>query len=380
MVAAYRLRRPRDITGLIFAHSGPQLENGLAMLPSLHQEDLRMVYDRAPDAPTATGDSVFGQRVIGFCSGPGGDRILVEGEEELSEPPDRPLPCCAAPAGLERTGPSPVAGLPADRLQPTPDGLRAAFEAALDMREDGQFVRGLLDEIVAHRHHAWLVGGSVRDLLSPAPCGPVKDFDVTGTIGPGSLDELVTLRRRSGVGDYATWLSPANVWSVTPRGQRGPRLVEYKPLARPGFTLPAWGGGLEDDAATRDLTVNALYYDRYNGVLADPCGKGRTDLATGVMDTPNSGTELVEVACVVLRSMKFRLRQPEVDIGRMVAWTREKLPTDFPEGITAPGWLRLVAVRRWSVLPELHGRDEVAVAAEFGPAAARLVREVQVRA
>jgi hypothetical protein len=344
------------------------------------QNDLRPLYERAADAPIATGDQISGKRVIGFCSGPKGDCILLEGEEDLSEPPERPLPHRGAPAGLERTGLPPVAGLPADCLQAAPLDFAAALENAFDSREDGRFIRGLLDEIVALQHHAWLVGGAVRDLLSAGSTAEVKDFDLTGTIGPARLDAMVRLRRRAGVGDYATWLSPQNVWSVKPLGQRGTRLVEYKPLSRPGFRLSAWGGGLEEDATTRDLTVNALYYDRQYGVLADPCGRGRGHLEAGVMDTPYCGTDQVEVACIILRCMKFRLRYQEVDISPIVAWIGEKLTDDFTSGITESGWKRLVLARRWSVLPGLNGYDEVTVAAEFGPKAARLVREIRARA
>jgi poly(A) polymerase len=350
------------------------------MAPSSGQNDLRALYERAADSPVTVGDHISGKRVIGFCSNPEGDCILLEGEEDLREPPDRPLPHCGAPAGLERTGLPPVAGLPFDCLQAAPPSLPAALENAFETREDGQFVRSLLDEIVALGHHAWLAGGSVRDLLSAGSAVEVKDFDLTGTIGPGRLDAMIRLRRRHGVGDYAAWLSPQNVWSVTPQGQRGPRLVEYKPLSRPGLRLSVWGGGLKEDATTRDLTFNALYYDRQYGVLADPCGQGRGHLEARVMDTPYRGTDPVDVASIILRCMKFRLRYQEIDISRIVTWIVEKLPDDLTVGITEPGWKRLVLARRWSVLPELNGHDEVMVAGEFGPKAARLVREIMDRA
>jgi hypothetical protein len=344
-------------------------------------KDMRACYARAVDAPVWTGDYISGRRVIGFCHGKVGDHILVEGEENLSEPPDRPLTCQGNPAGVERTGPSPAENLPADRLQPVPDGLRTAVEDALGTREDGQFVRRLLDEISALRHHAWLVGGSVRDLLAAVPGAVVKDFDVTGTIGPDCLNSMVSLRRRSGVGDYIPWLSPeSNVWSVTPPGQRSQRLIEYKPLARPGFRFPVWGGSLEEDTTTRDLTFNALYYDRNAGALADPCGTGRSDLSMGVMATPLRSTDPVEQASVVLRSMKFRLRYPELDVSQMVSWIRDELPEDWAAHVPDLGWKRLVMTRRWSVLRELSGRDELAAAGEFGQKAVQLVLEIRKRA
>jgi hypothetical protein len=344
------------------------------------ENDLRAGYERTADAPIWTGDNIFGKLVIAFCHGTEGDHILVEGEEGLGEPPDRPLTGREDPDGLERTGASPVAGLSADRLQAAPDELRAAVEDALSTREDGKFVSGLLVEVTTLRHHAWLVGGAVRDLLAAAPGAVVKDFDLTGTVGPGRLDAMIRLRRASGVGDYKTRISPGNVWSVTPPEPRAPRLVEYKPLTRPGFRLPVWGGSLEEDASTRDLTVNALYYDRATGVLADPCGTGRSHLRARVMATPLRSTDPVAQASVVLRCLKFRLRSGETDISQVVAWIRDELPEDLAAHISDAGWRQLVMTHKWSVLPELKGRDELAVAGEFGDKAVRLVLEIQRRA
>jgi hypothetical protein len=141
-----------------------------------------------------------------------------------------------------------------------------------------------------------------------------------------------------------------------------------------------WGGSLEEDAATRDLTFNALYYDRRSGVLADPCGEGLAHLYARAMATPSRDTDPVEQACIILRALKFRLRHQEIDITRMVAWIRDELPGNLVASIPEPGWKRLVMTRRWSVLPELDGRDEVMVAREFGEKAACLVREIRARA
>jgi hypothetical protein len=298
----------------------------------------------------------------------------------MNEVPYRLLTCEGNPDGLERTGSSPVAGLAADRLQPAPAGLKAGVEDALAAREDGQFVRDLLAEIAARKHHAWLVGGTVRDLLANGPDSTVKDFDLTGTAGPACLESMIRLRRRSGVADYDCRRSPQNIWSVSPRGQNGPRLVEYKPLARTGFRLPVWGGSLEEDAGTRDLTFNALYYDRECGMLADPCGQGRAHLDKRVLVTPLRGKDPVEQAAVVLRCLKFWLRGQDLDTAQIVQWISDELPADPAETIPDLGWKRLASVRRRCVLDELDGRDELTVAAEFGHKAVRLIQEIRVRA
>jgi poly(A) polymerase len=352
------------------------------MMQATDRADLRTLYERAADAPVAVGDTVSDRRVVGFYStgqdGPAVDHVLLDGEDR-SSPPDRPLTCRGDLPGLERTGSSPVAGLRPEHLQLAPAHLGTAMEAALDSQPGGSFVREMLDRIASLRHHAWLVGGSVRDLLSPGPAGAVQDFDVTGTIGPGCLDSMVRLRRRTDAGDYKASLSPRNIWSVKSR-LGGPRLVEYKPLTSPDSPPHVFGGGLDDDVRTRDLTFNALYYDRHHGVLADPCGQGRSHLDARVIDTPNASADVVEKACVVIRSLKFRLRYQSVDSRPIVAWIMDNLPDDFAARITEPGWKRLIGTRHRSGLSELADEEEIAVVGEFGEKPVRLVKEIRTKA
>jgi poly(A) polymerase len=348
---------------------------------SVEPDDLRAFYERGADAPVAVGDHISGNEVTGFCAGPDGDYILIQGEENLTASPHRALPCEGDPPELERTGPCPVARLSADCLRPAPDVLRTAIDDVLNTRVDGRFVRVLFDEIGARRHHAWLVGGSVRDPLSAGLARPVKDFDATGTIGPGCLNDMMRLRRLAGVGDYTPWFSErSNVWSVTPPGQGSPRLIEYKPLSRLGFRFPVWGGGMDEDVTTRDLTFNALYYDRRHGVLVDPCGDGLAHLETRVMATPYEGNDPLQMAGIIVRSLKFRLRYPDLDIDPMKTWIRDQVPDDLVECMNAADWKDLVMMRRHAVLPELDGRDEMTEAVDFGPKAERLMQEIRARA
>jgi hypothetical protein len=355
-------------------------------------DDLRTRYRRTKGAPVTTGDHVPDGKVTAFWSSraldgdhsiAGGDHILLNGEEDLSDLPNRPLPCGGDPVGLERKGPSPVGRLPADCLRAAPSGLRAGLEAAFCPREDGQFVLVLLDEIAERKHHAWLVGGSVRDLLSPGSAGPVKDFDLAGTIGPYCLDQAMSrLLRRSGRGNYIRRLSSQNILSVAPPGEDSPRLVEYKPLARPGHRPRVWGGGLREDATTRDLTFNALYYDWQLDVLADPCGEGQADLDSRVMRTPYEGTDVVELARILLRCVKFQLRYLDFDVSPMVKIFEENLPADL-DTISKCDWNQLAGMYQRTIPPELAGRDradEMAVVAEFGPKATRLLQVIKAKA
>jgi hypothetical protein len=357
------------------------------MTQAANADDLRTLYERAADGPVAVGDHIYGKRVIGFYANRImvekeqilEDRLLIDDQEPLTEAPDLALSCHGEPMGLARTGPSPVADLRASQLTAPDQYLRESFEQELVSRgEGGQFIRGLLDEISGLKHHTWLVGGAVRDLLVSGPGTQVSDLDMTGTIGPACLNS-VRLRRSTGAGDYIPWLSPQNVWSLTPAGQRE-RLIEYKPLARSGFPFPVWGSSLAEDAATRDLTINALYYDPRLHVLADPSGEGLTHLygKPQVAATPYRGSDPVEQAAIILRCIKFRLRWSDLDITEMGKWVR-RLPNNVVTRIPETGWHQLVSFRRRCVSSHHRGRDELVVATELGPVARQLIEEIQAR-
>jgi hypothetical protein len=338
--------------------------------------------------PVWTGDLLDGQRVVGFglTRDPGPiDQVLVDGDEDLVVPPYRPLPVPGRlPPLLKRSGRQPL-GAPAAELSPeltrhVSEGLERQLYA---MGEPGDFIRKVLDHVEAEDHRAWLVGGAVRDLIAEGTAARPADLDFTGTVGPGELyDGMRRWRRAAGMADYRTFISPQLVCAVAPvGGNRADAFVEYKPLSQSGFRFPAWGGALADDAATRDLTVNALYYDRADGVVADPTGRGCRDLlsAPRVASTPYRGDNPVEQACVILRSLKFRLRWPDLDITEISAWAAV-LPADLTRRIPGDRWGFLAGLRR-RCIPERHrGEAELSTARAIGPVALCLVQELRDRA
>ena len=332
-----------------------------------------------------TGDYFHGQRIVGFtlARDPGPvDVVLVDGEEVRTGPPDRPLPTAGdQAAGIQRTGPSPVDDLAADRLREAAQELDDGLERQLSaLGEKGDFIRKMLGCIAAEGHLAWFVGGAVRDLISLGAEAHPADLDFTGTMGPGELyDAARRWRRAAGASDYRLFISRQLVWAVAPPGGiRRDAFVEYKPLSQPGFGLPAWGGTLARDAETRDLTINALYYDRVHRTIADPTGRGVQDLMATrrIAATPYRGDDPVEQAAVLLRCLKFRLRWPDLDVDAIAKWA-DGLPENF---------LSEIHETRWEFLKGLHGRcvtegtldaDEFAAAKEIGPVAVRLVEQIR---
>jgi hypothetical protein len=347
--------------------------------------DLQALYERGPTAPVATGDRVAGERVIGFAltREPETDQMLVDGEENLSGPPHRPVPCHGGLAGIERTGSSPVHEVPA-RFLSAPARLSAKFDVLLSSfgPKNEQVIRSLLNKVADMGHHAWCVGGAVRDLLAAGPDAKVNDLDVAGTIGPGCLNKIaVAPLRRNDAGDYECRISARLVWSLRTDLHSRP-LLEYKALARSVFRFPAWGGSLAEDTATRDLTINALYYDLRNNVLADPSGQGRAHLCSAgapmVAATPYRGDDPAERACIILRIVKFKLRWPDLDITQVAGWVKD-LPGDLVERIPQTEWDRIITTRERCVQPEHRGDPEMTVAGELGPVAKRLIAELQAR-
>jgi poly(A) polymerase len=133
--------------------------------------------------------------------------------------------------------------------------------------------RKVCEVLAAHGHEAFVVGGAVRDLmLGLAP----KDFDVATSATPEQVHKLMRRSRLIGrrfrivhavfhdeVVEVSTYRAsnPGDVAGEAPRD----RVVdEHGRVLRDNV----WGDR-EQDAARRDFTVNALYYDPATETVID---------------------------------------------------------------------------------------------------------------
>jgi tRNA nucleotidyltransferase (CCA-adding enzyme) len=139
-------------------------------------------------------------------------------------------------------------------------------------------VLGALHRLRADGHQAWLVGGTVRDVLLG------REHDA-----PGHPVDVATDLEPAQVSARFARVVPRGIAHGTVRVIEGDTVLEITTLRRGGAHADArhpdpveFTADLRADLARRDLTVNALAFDPVSGVLVDAHG-GVADLARGVL-------------------------------------------------------------------------------------------------
>jgi hypothetical protein len=246
-----------------------------------------------------------------------------------------------APAPLERSGQV----FDASSVRP---GLVDAFTEVLGPNGPATWRPGrevvalspiVTDALVGQQHLVWVVGGSVRDLIDGFPPGKVNDVDLAGTAPPGVFRATVHgALRAKGFGDLRFGTSPASlVCHVGPPDlpdKKENRLLEYKPLVALGFPAHACGTSFAEDLCTRDLTVNALFYDERRHVVLDASGSGIGDVKAHRLRSPNTQQDGVEQANVAFRAIKMQLRWQKakhaIELGPLTEWLAQRGGNSFP--------------------------------------------------
>src|SRR5579875_3554779 len=152
-------------------------------------------------------------------------------------------------------------------------------EHPVSRRDIDPNVLKVLYRLVNSGHVAYLVGGSVRDLmLGRRP----KDFDVGTSAQPQEVRELFRNSRLIGrrFRLIHVFFGPQNIEVATFRRRSEVEPLDGDPLILQDNTF----GTPEEDALRRDFTVNALFYDPRSFRVIDYTG-GLEDLAAGLIRT-----------------------------------------------------------------------------------------------
>ena len=157
---------------------------------------------------------------------------------------------------------------------------------------------------------AYLVGGCVRDLLlGRTP----KDFDVATDATPEDVREalprvrlvgrrfrIAHVRMRREVIEVSTFRRATDAGSPGRNGHRSAHWSEQGILLHDNAY-----GTIEEDVLRRDFTVNALYYDPFDGCLLDYCN-GLADVASQTLRTIGEPERRFREDPVrILRAMRF---------------------------------------------------------------------------
>ena len=161
------------------------------------------------------------------------------------------------------------------------------------------FVRNIIKRLEENGHEAYIVGGSVRDLiLGKTPA----DFDVTTSALPDEICAIFDKTIKTGIKHgTVTVVSDKNNVEVTTFRNDG----DYNNHRSPEQV--SFVSDIKFDLSRRDFTINAMAYNEKSGLL-DLFG-GKSDLADGVIRAVGNADErFCEDALRILRAVRFASR------------------------------------------------------------------------
>jgi hypothetical protein len=342
-------------------------------------------YPRTSNSPILAGDLLPEGEVHGFayvgskrpdrrC-----DRLILVGEEDLSAPPERPVPDTAASAVA-------LAPAPPDRLLPERvhqgseihAGLPAAVDQLLHAPDAPWALAGpqLMASLRDAGHLCWIAGGFARDLVENGGGSHPNDLDFSGTAPPGRFTEIAEhVRKRTGL-EYRTKVSDSLIcYTVLPDDLP---LYEYRTLNLPAYPFPASGSDLVEDASCRDFTVNSLLLDPQDHLVLDPTGTGMEHLRARPRElvTLNRTEDLADRTEIVLRAVKFHLRwhaDPGVNCPRL-----PDLPAGWQASLSDQAWRSLEEAHA-SIARDYNSEQRHASAKALGAVAAELLDALEER-
>jgi hypothetical protein len=180
----------------------------------------------------------------------------------------------------------------------------------------GPSYRELVEEIWFRGYEVYLVGGTVRDVISGDDS---NDIDIVTTMPLAKFQallssmfkKLVSLRYVNG---YAR---------LGGKGREGDPFIDLKVFCHGGIGTPdaLFGSDFKLDLGMRDFACNAIYYDPINQALIDPSARGLEDAKRRILALVCNGTARPPEARgqIAIRYFKFLMRgytgDPESDLN-----------------------------------------------------------------
>ena len=193
---------------------------------------------------------------------------------------------------------SPLDSLSAAQIYRPSPAEKAKLDALLDEKASySSKVKDYVDVIHDSGFEAYVVGGAVRDIFT------------------GDKPRDVDLSTSMWVGDLSDALRPTKLSGGTTRSEYGTMLVggsDGLDICSLKAGKGEFGFDLQEDIKIRDFTINSLFYDPANGVVADPTGRGVQDAKDKILRASAApGQEerwLRDNPSAALRLFKFTLR------------------------------------------------------------------------
>ena len=203
--------------------------------------------------------------------------------------------------------------------------------------------RAVFDLLERAGHQACAVGGCVRDTLLERE---VNDIDIATDARP---ERVLALARDAGIRAIPTGIEHGTV-TLLP-GRRPHEVTTFRrDVATDGRrAVVAYADSLQDDAARRDFTMNALYADRHGNIL-DPVG-GLEDLrARKVRFIGDPAARIAEDYLRILRFFRFHawfgdplqgldetaLAAIADNLDGLARLSRERIGTEMKKLLSAP--------------------------------------------
>jgi hypothetical protein len=205
---------------------------------------------------------------------------------------------------LARVGPNWCSLPSAGKLLRPNDPTRARFAELLGkLIPPGLRYIDLATEIWSRGFEIFLVGGTVRDVLSGAA---PNDVDFVTTMPLERIKKILPSMLR-----YTPTLAKERGYvRIGGKPESGDPFVDLKVFSNSLVGTPeaTFGVGFERDVAHRDFACNAVYYDPINEILIDPTGIGVADAQASQLSLICASADVHQYAQIFIRTFKFSLR------------------------------------------------------------------------